>query len=76
MAVLGNNSLAKLGGTPPNSLTGSIAPATGWLKLNFGNGNGVATIQGLGAVLQDQNIAGGFFLTATNAGSILLGPPQ
>ncbi|MGA2557855.1 MAG: hypothetical protein ABSG04_16415, partial [Verrucomicrobiota bacterium] len=76
VAVLGNNSLTKLGGTPPNSLTGSIAPTTGWLKLAFGNGNGASTIQGMGAVLQDQNIAGGFFLTATNAGSIILGSPQ
>ena len=76
MAVLGNNPLAKLGGTPPNSLTGSIVPATGWLKLSFGNGNGAATVQGFGAVLQDQNIAGGYFLTTTNAGAINLQPPQ
>jgi hypothetical protein len=76
VAVLGNNSLAKLGGAPPNLLTGSIVPATGWLKLNFGIGNGAATNQGFGAVLQDQNIAGGYFLTTTNAGAIILQPPQ
>jgi hypothetical protein len=76
VAVLGNNSLTKLGGTPPNSLTGSIVPATGWLKLSFGNGNGATTLQGIGAVLQDQKIAGGYFLTTTNAGAIILSPPQ
>jgi hypothetical protein len=76
VAVLGDNSVAKLGGAPPNSLAGSIVPATGWLKLSFGIGNGAATNQGFGAVLQDQNIAGGYFLTTTNAGAIILQSPQ
>jgi hypothetical protein len=74
VAVLNNNTLAKLGGAPANSLTGSIVAKTGKLTLNFGNGNGTNTTQGLGAVLQDQNTAGGFFLTATNAGALLLLP--
>ncbi len=76
VAVLDNNNLAKLGGAPPNSLTGSIIPTTGGLKLSFGNGSGAAPVQGLGAVLQTSNSAGGFFLTATNACSILLQPLQ
>jgi hypothetical protein len=74
VAVLANNNLAKLGGAPPNSLAGSIVPTTGWLKVTFGNGNGAATTQGLGAVLQTSNSAGGFFLTATNAGALILQP--
>jgi glycerol kinase len=74
VAVLPDSTLAKLGGDPTNSLTGSIVAKTGQLKVTFGNGNGAATTQGLGAVLQDQNTAGGFFLTATNAGALLLQP--
>ena len=70
VAVLTDNTLAKLGGNPTNSLTGFIVPATGQLRLSFGNG--AATTPGLGAVLQDQNTAGGFFLTATNAGALIL----
>jgi len=43
--------------------------------VTFGNGNGTAATQGLGAVLQPSNSAAGFFLTATNAGALLLQPP-
>jgi uncharacterized repeat protein (TIGR03803 family) len=77
VAVSNNNTLVKLPGSPPNSLTSSsIAPATGLLTVTFGNGNGKATTSGLGAVLQSQTNGGGFFLGTTNAGLILLLPPQ
>ena len=72
VAVLTDSSLAKLGGAPTNSLTGSIVPGTGQIKVTFGNGSGAATSQGLGAVLQNQNMAGGFFITGTNAGALIL----
>jgi hypothetical protein len=71
-----NDSLAKEAGngTPTNSLTGSITAKTGLLSLTFGNGNGTNTTAGAGAILQNQNAGGGFFTTATNAGSIQLTP--
>jgi hypothetical protein len=74
VAVLSDNTLAKLGGDPTNSLTGSIVASTGQLKLSFGNGNGAATTPGLGAVLQTSNTAAGFFITSTNAGALFLAP--
>jgi hypothetical protein len=74
VAVLTNNTVAKLGGAPPNSLTGTVDPKTGFLKIHFGNGNGASTTEGLGAFLQDQNTANGFFLTPTNAGALFLAP--
>jgi hypothetical protein len=74
VAVLNNNTVTKLGGAPTNSLTGTVDPKTGLLKIYFGNGNGVSTTEGLGAFLQDQDTAGGFFLTPTNAGALILQP--
>ena len=77
VAVSNNNTLVKLAGSPTNSLTNStIAPSTGLLTVTFGNGNGKATTTGLGAVLQSQTNGGGFFLGTTNAGLVLLLPPQ
>jgi uncharacterized repeat protein (TIGR03803 family) len=77
VAVSNNDTLVKLPGSPINSLTNSsIAPATGLLTVTFGNGNGKATTSGQGAVLQTQTNGGGFFLGTTNAGLILLLPPQ
>jgi hypothetical protein len=77
VSVSNNNALVKLPGSPTNSLTGSVAPATGLLSLSFGNGK--AAPQGFGAVLQSQTNGGGFFLvpsaaSPTNAGSISLLP--
>jgi hypothetical protein len=69
-----NNTLVKLAGSPTNLLTGSIAPKTGLLTLNFGNGNGKTTTPGWLAVLQGQTNGGGFFLGTTNAGLISLLP--
>ena len=75
VSVSTSNTLVKMGAQPTNSLTGSIAPATGLLTLNFGNGR-KATTPALGAVAQGQTNGGGFFLGTTNAGLILLLPPQ
>jgi hypothetical protein len=72
--VSNNNTLVKLAGSPTNSLSGSINPKTGLLTITFGNGAGKATTAGTGAVLQDANNAGGYFLGKTNAGGILLQP--
>lgn len=73
-AVSNNNALVKLPGSPTNSLTGSINPKTGLLTITFGDGIGKATVVGHGAVLQNTNVAAGFFLGKTNAGSIILVP--
>jgi hypothetical protein len=59
-----------------NSLTGTIAPKTGLLQITFGNGSGKATTVGFGAMLQDSTNGGGYFVTKTNAGAILLVPSQ
>lgn len=76
VSVNTSSALVKPAGAPTNSLTGSIAPKTGLLTLTFGNNNGKPkpTTAGSGAVLQSQTNAGGFFLTTTNAGTILLRP--
>ena len=74
VAVSNNNALVKLTGSPTNSLTGSINTNTGLLTITFGNGAGKATTAGIGAVLQNANSAGGYFLGKTNAGSIFLQP--
>jgi ATP:corrinoid adenosyltransferase len=68
------NALVREGIAPTNSFTGSIAPKTGLLRITFGNGNGTNTTAGTGAVLQNANTGGGFFITTTNAGAISLTP--
>lgn len=55
-----------------NSLKGTIAPKTGLLTITFGNGAGKGTTTGYGAMLQNSNNAGGYFVTKTNAGLIFL----
>jgi hypothetical protein len=72
VAVSNNNTLVKLGASPTNSLKGSIDPKTGLLNVTFGNINGKGTMTGAGAVLQNLNTGGGYFVTKTNAGSISL----
>jgi hypothetical protein len=72
VAVSNNNNLVKLTGSPANSLSGSINAATGLLKVTFGDNNKETT--GYGAVLQNQTNGGGYFLTTSNAGAILLQP--
>jgi uncharacterized repeat protein (TIGR02543 family) len=57
--------------TGPTALTGTIAPKTGLFKVTFGK------VTGNGVVLLNQTNGtngGGYFLTTTNAGSILLKP--
>jgi hypothetical protein len=57
-----------------NSLTGTINLKTGQLEITFGDGGGNATTKGYGAMLQNTNSAGGYFVTKTNTGSITLQP--
>jgi hypothetical protein len=59
-----------------NLLTGTIVPKTGLLQLTFGNGVGKATLAGVGVMLENSTNGGGFFVTHTNAGAILLAPSQ
>jgi uncharacterized repeat protein (TIGR03803 family) len=69
-----NDTLAKLPGSPTNSLTGIFYPSTGLLKITFGNGAGRATTMGYAAILRDSTNGYGYFVTKTNAGTILLHP--
>jgi plastocyanin len=71
-AVSNNDAVVKIPGGPTNSLTGSINPKSGLLKVTFGNGSGKSTTTGVGVVLQDQNTGAGFFVTKTNAGALNL----
>ena len=57
-----------------NSLRGTLNPKTGALKVIFGDGEGKGTLTGYAALLQDTTNAGGYFVTKTNAGSIILKP--
>ena len=70
--VVTGNTLSNLGGIPSNYLTGAINPKTGLLTIAFGNGN--TTNHATAAVLQNISTAGGFFLTRTNAASVILQP--
>jgi hypothetical protein len=72
--VTKNNGLETVPGAPANTLAGSINPKNGMLTLKFGIGSGPPTNAGVGAVLQNQAIGGGYFLTPTNAGKITLSP--
>jgi hypothetical protein len=74
IVAIATNTVVKEPGSPANSLMGTINPKTGLLTITFGDGSGKATATGFGAVLQNSTNAGGYFLTKTNAGSILLSP--
>jgi uncharacterized repeat protein (TIGR03803 family) len=69
-----NNALIKESDSPSNSLTGVINPKTGLLKITFGNGTGKATSTAYAVILQDSTNGHGYFLTKTNAGSVLFQP--
>jgi hypothetical protein len=69
--VYTNNTLAVTSG-PTNTLTSAITAKTGLLKITFGNGNGRSTNIATGVILQNQGLGGGYFITATNAGSFNL----
>jgi hypothetical protein len=73
VAISGSDKLINANpGTPENSLAGTINLKNGQLQVTFGNGNGKSTARGFGALLQDTNYAGGYFVTKTNAGIIIL----
>ena len=72
MVVTNKNKLINAGSTPTNSLTGTINLKNGFVQIVFGNGDRKATTKGFGAVLQNTNYVGGYFVTKTNAGSISL----
>ncbi len=55
------------------SVSGSIAPKTGLLKVTIGGG-GASKVTGYGAILLNATNGGGYFLTETNAQAIELGP--
>jgi hypothetical protein len=76
VAITNNTVVKASNNTTTNSLTGTIAPKTGLLQITFGNGAGKAATVGFGAMLQDSTNGGGYFVTKTNAGAILLGPTQ
>jgi hypothetical protein len=73
VVVTNNNSLTNTGVEPTNSLTGAIDPTTGFLTVIIANGIG-GTITNYGAVLQSTTNGGGYFLSGTNAGLMILQP--
>jgi uncharacterized repeat protein (TIGR03803 family) len=73
IAVNSDNSLTNLGPQPTNALTGFINPETGLVTIKIDAGNG-STITNLGAILQNTTNGGGYFLTPTSAGDMILRP--
>jgi hypothetical protein len=67
----GTFNFGKLSG-PAMPLSGSIATKTGLLEVTFGSGASKTT--GHGAIWLNGTNGGGYFLTKTNAGAILLQP--
>ena len=57
---------------PAIPLRGSIAPKTGLLKLTIASG--ASKITGYGVILLNATNGGGYFVTKTNAGAVLLEP--
>ena len=57
---------------PSIPLEGCIAPKTGLMKVTFGSGASKTT--GYGVVLLNGTNGGGYFLTKTNSGAIILSP--
>jgi hypothetical protein len=72
--ISNNFELGKVSG--PASLSGSINPKTGFLKVTIGSG--LDTTTGYGAILIDEyeTNGGGYYLTKTNGQAIQLGPAQ
>jgi hypothetical protein len=67
----GTFNFGKLSG-PATPLNGSIAPKTGLLKVTVGSGASKTT--GHGVILLNGTNGGGYFLTKTNAGAVILEP--
>jgi hypothetical protein len=63
-----------VGSGSSEALRAIFNPKSGALKLIFENGNGRATTTGYAAFLQDSTNLGGYFVTRSNAGAILLNP--
>ncbi|HUD45816.1 MAG TPA: fibronectin type III domain-containing protein [Candidatus Baltobacteraceae bacterium] len=72
VSVATNNTVEESGASSTTSLTGTIERKTGLVQIAFGNGDGKATQRAYGAVLQDSQIAGGYFMTQTNGGAFEL----
>jgi hypothetical protein len=70
VTISNNFKLGEVSG--PTPLKGSINPKTGLLKVIVGSGATETT--GYGAVLLNATNGGGYFLTKTNAGAIILEP--
>jgi len=68
--ISNNYKLGKVSGPAP--LSGSINPKTGLLKVTIGSG--ANKTNGYGAILLDGTNGGGYFLTKTNAGAVILKP--
>ncbi len=62
----------RLGGAGPEPFSGAINPKTGLLTVTVGSGASKQT--GYGVVLPETDASGGYFVTKTNAGAILLKP--
>ena len=73
MVSITNDTLAKTA-ISPLALNGTVNPATGLVKIVFGTGNANATITGYGAILENESVLSGYFVTKTNAGLILFQP--
>ena len=58
--------------TPANSLSGSINLNTGLLQVRIGDADGNSAAKGYGALLQNANFAGGFFVIRDQRQSIFL----
>jgi hypothetical protein len=69
VTVSNNFRLGEVSG--PTLLSGSINPKTGLLTVTFTSGK--SKITGTGAILLNATNGGGYFLTRTNSGSIILG---
>jgi hypothetical protein len=67
----GTFNFGKLSG-PATPLSGSIASKTGLLKVTFGSGTSKTT--GYGVILRNGTNGGGYFLTKTNSGAVILEP--
>jgi hypothetical protein len=75
VTVSNNNAVLNVGSGPTNTLTGTINPANGQFSLTFeNNGKTKTTTKAVGAILQNQTNAGGYFITTTNAGIVTLQP--
>jgi uncharacterized repeat protein (TIGR03803 family) len=55
-----------------NSFSSTTNPKTGLFSIIFGNGNGTQTTKGIGVLLQNDSLGGGYFVTSTNAGAFTL----